>query len=63
MALRKINVGKNFKNPSMNSIKIQPYRTEKMFKNIEEPQKRASELRKTKSDVIVNEKLLTIQYR
>lgn len=63
MALRKINVGKNFKNPSMNSIKIQPYRTERMFKNIEELQKRASELRKTKSDVIVNEKLLTIQYR
>lgn len=63
MALRKINVGKNFKNPSMNSIKIQPYMTERMFKNIEELQKRASELRKTKSDVIVNEKLLTTQYR
>lgn len=61
MAIQKLNVGKNFKNPGIQKMKT--FKTEKMFKTLDEVNKRAGELRKRKLEVIVNEKLLTIQYR
>ena len=63
MAIRKINVGKNFKNPTVNSKSTKKFKTERMFKTIDELIKRADELRQRKFEVKVNEKLLTVQYR
>mgnify|MGYP000072333816 FL=1 len=63
MAIRKINVGKNFKNPTVNSKSTKTFKTERMFKTIDELIKRADELRQRKFEVKVNEKLLTVQYR
>lgn len=63
MAIRKINVGKNFKNPTVNSKATKTFKTERMFKTIDELIKRADELRQRKFEVKVNEKLLTVQYR
>ena len=63
MAIRKINVGKNFKNLTVNSKSTKTFKTERMFKTIDELIKRADELRQRKFEVKVNEKLLTVQYR
>lgn len=63
MAIRKINVGKNFKNPTVNSKETKTFKTERMFRTIDELIKRADELRQRKFEVKVNEKLLTVQYR
>lgn len=63
MAIRKINVGKNFKNLTVNSKATKTFKTERMFRTIDELIKRADELRQRKFEVKVNEKLLTVQYR
>jgi hypothetical protein len=63
MAIRKINVGKCYKNPTLNSKQTKPFTTEKMFKDLDQLLSRKKELEKKKKEVIVNEKLLTLQYR
>lgn len=63
MAIRKINVGKCFKNPTQNSKQTKPFTTEKMFKDVEQLMARKEVLEKKKKEVVVNTKLLTLQYR
>lgn len=66
MGLRKVNVGKEFKNPFGNNNKprdIRAFKTMTMFKNIDDLNKQAEYLRSKKYEVIVNEKLLKLQYR
>lgn len=62
MAIRRINVGKEAK--SSNKCKnLKPFKTLTMFTNVEELREKANKLISKKHEVIVNEKLLRIQYR
>lgn len=64
MAIRRINVGKaQFGNGKKLPSKVKPFKTEKMFRNLEALNKRVEELKLKKFEVIPNEKLLTLQYR
>lgn len=63
MTIKKINVGKG-KYETKNTVKVKkPFKTLSMFKNKEELIVKADYLISKKFEVVINEKLLKLQYR